>query len=597
LLIAAYYIIWDLFPFLVIGMTDFIDSFSDLPNIIDVGGERYYMGPGRAIELEFKSYQDYRRAFGNAPRTEYLLRKYMYRSLTDKKRLVFESPEEKSELIKILKGRANQLKESERFTSSLLKNTNIQRTYINIQQLIQELEGPDYKGFEFPSLPDMSLPCTKAKRYIKQIPEERLFQLILEIAWYLLHPDMVDPKVQCSWATAIKQLDTLRAGDLLWPQIQAAEVATNKPKTMEPMNFFKKVNLANVAKADSLKTAFDEVLAIAKEVEGENANAAMKDLVTTLLKVLQVKKYLDSDIRVNGDRLGVIDVPAVASKLQRTMIKNPMAGGGKAIDEPLQIAMKPLFDYFKVVFDPVYTLVANGVKSNSPGNNSLKRAIIPQLTTILHICNSLNPVENPISGGVTYGVYKITNVDKEIIDFFTGMLNATAGYLSGLQMDQDKNNFTKQVFYLPRVRISSLLGRSDSGYKDPDTIPYIQFFTVGGNITLKDQQNTPELGEATKQFFTPADLYISCTSSKNKTPLEIPMNTYEIDYDTVDVSGQIGLDIKTPDNYFNKNKESKILMEDIVNLTPYAVFNDAELALSIFAAFKELMPNQNERSA
>ncbi len=569
-------------------MTDFIDSFPELPNIIDVGGERYYMGPGRAIELEFKSYQDYRRAFGNDTRTEYLLRKYMYRSLTDKKRLIFETPEDKQELIKILKDRANKLQESKQFTSSLLKNTNIQRTYINIQQLIQELEGPDYKGFELPSLPDVSLPCTKAKRYIKQIPEERLFQLILEISWYLLHPEMVPAKAQCDWASAIKQLDTLRMGDLLWPKIQ--KEAAGKLSTMKPFNFFKRVKLGNVAKADSLNTAFDEVLAAAKEVEGENANTSMKELVKTLLSILQVKKYLDSNIRIDGDRLDVIDVPAVANKLQRTMIKNPMAGGGKAIDEPLQIAMKPLFDYFKVVFDPVYTVVANGVKSSSPGNNSLKRVIIPQLTTILHICNSLNPVENPISGGVTYGVYKITNVDKEIIEFFTGMLNATAGYLSGLQTDQDKNNFTKQVFYLPRVRISSLLGRSDNGYKDPDTIPYIQFFTVGGNITLKEQQNTPELGEATKQFFIPDDLYISCTSSKNRTPLEIPMNTYEIDYDTVDVSGEVGLDIKTPDNYFNKNKESKLLMENIVNLTPYAVFNDAELALSIFAAFKELMP-------
>jgi hypothetical protein len=50
------------------------------------------------------------------------------------------------------------------------------------------------------------------------------------------------------------------------------------------------------------------------------------------------------------------------------------------------------------------------------------------------------------------------------------------------------------------------------------------------------------------------------------------------------------MEIKTPENYFNKNKEPVMYLEKLVTITPYVVFNDAELALSIFIAFKELMP-------
>ena len=178
-------------------MSEFIDLYPSLPQAIDVGGDRYFMGPQKPIELGFKNRKDYLNAFDDNQRTELLLRKYMPMTLKDAKRITFSNPKDKADLIAILKRRAQKLEESKQFTSSVLKNTLIQRSYLNILNIIQELEGPDYKGVELPSLPDISLPCTKAKKYIKQIPEDRLFQLILEVAWYLLHPDIVPHKAQC----------------------------------------------------------------------------------------------------------------------------------------------------------------------------------------------------------------------------------------------------------------------------------------------------------------------------------------------------------------------------------------------------------------
>jgi hypothetical protein len=570
-------------------MTEFIDPFPNLPKVVDIGGERYFMGPQKPIELGFKSRQDFLNSFGKKRETERILREYMYYELGSKKRLQFDSADDKAALIKILKTRAQQLEVSKEFTSSILKNTIIQRSYINIQRLIQQLEGPDYKGFELPKIPDL-LPCTKAKTYIKQIPEDRLFQMILEIAWYLLHPEKVPSKVQCDWAKLIKQLDTLRLGDVV-SEIHQIEQTKSIPSSSKALNYFKKINLETVAKKESLSNALEEAAQMATQIQAENASNDAKQRLKTLLNILEIKKYLSNSLQVDNDRLKIVDATA-AEKIKSNMITNPMQGGSsKTLDKPLGTAMNPLFDYFKVVFDPIYSLINSSMPS---------KQVIPQLTTLLHICNNLNPSETTTAGANTYGVYRIKNVDPELLQFINTMMSSTQTYVEKFQDDKTKNQFNKQLFELPKVRLTSLLNRfvDSATYKDPDTIPYIQFFTVGGNMALKEKETfmnpkTPEMTEelfnVVNDFFTPSDIYIVCTKSENIKE-DIPMNVYEIDYNQVDV-GETGIQINNiPDNYFNKNKEPVVYMDKLVITKPYIVFNDAELALSILISFKDLMP-------
>ena len=263
--------------------------------------------------------------------------------------------------------------------------------------------------------------------------------------------------------------------------------------------------------------------------------------------------------------------------------------------------MMPLFDYFKVVFDPIYSLIEASFKEYSGTNDKIKKVVIPEITTLLHICNNLNPGETTEGGQNTYGIYRIKNVDSEIITFINTMLNQTTSYLEMFGADDaQKNLFNRQLFQLPKVRLTTLLNKfvNSEKYLDPDFIPYIQLFTVGGNMTYikKDKfinptkpNMTEEVFESVLNFFTPNDLYIVCTKSENIRE-NIPINLYEIDFDSVDIEEK-GLKIDNlPNNYFNKNKPDDLYLEDIITLSPYVVFNDAELALSIFIAFKELMP-------
>jgi hypothetical protein len=418
------------------------------------------------------------------------------------------------------------------------------------------------------------------------------------VAWYLLHPDMVPAKAQCDWAKAIKELDTMRLGDL-FTKMQKAEQDNKLEPTKEAYNYFKRINLENIVKEKTVKNALDKAKEMAIKIQGANTNAKMKDRLNTLLDILIVKKYLNGEGLTDENRLSIIDAPGITDKIQRSMIKNPMAGGAtQALDESLSVAMKPFFDYFEVVYDPIYKLVEGAFLGLGAGKNTTKKILIPQLTTILHICNNIKPVENPTGGQHTYGIFKVTNVEKDIIDFFTKMLTSTQMYLDRFPDDKNKNTFTRQLFSLPKVRLSSLISSSIDGYKDPDTIPYIQFFTVGGNMTLMEKtkfldpskpERTEDMFKAVSEFFTPDNLYIACTDSEKKSSQEIPLNTYEINYDEVKIS-ETGLKISTPENYFSKNKNPEIFLEDVTSLTPYVIFNDAELALCIFAAFKQLMP-------
>ena len=581
-------------------MSEFRDPFPSLPQVVDVGGDRYFMGSQKPIELGFKDRADYIKSFGDDSKTEYLIRKYLDISLIDKKRLTFDDPKEKADLIAVLKKRASKIQDSNEFTSSALKNTVLQRSYINIQRLIQQLEGPDYKGFEL-SLPDISLPCTKAKKYIREIPEDRLFQLMLEISWYLLHPDDVPEKVKCDWAKIIKQLDTLRIGDIM-AKIKVEQDKASGAVGKSPFNYFKRLSTKKAG------NSLDEAKEMAMEVDGDNATKEMRERLKTLIDMLEIKKYLSGDLPVDKDRLKIIDVPA-AEKISKSLISNPMRGGMKggatnvsvvkALDKPLGIAMKPLFNYFKVVFDPIYSLLESGINTYS-GKANTEKVMIPQLTTLLHICNNINPSETTTSGANTYGVYRITNVDETLLKFINSMIGVTATHVSSYTDDVKKNAFNTQLFQLPKVRLSSLLNKFVDAdlYKDPESIPYIQIFTVGGNMTLLSQDkfmnvSKPEMTEAAfkavDEFFKPGDLYILCTKSDNAKE-NIPMNLYQVDYDKVDV-GETGIVIDNmPNNYFNKNKKVEFYLENLVKIEPYVVFNDAELALSIFILFKELMP-------
>jgi hypothetical protein len=573
-------------------MAAFIDKYSYLPQTVDIGSDIYFLGPdiyfsepAKSINLGFKGRKQFLDTFGTNSNSERLLRKYMNLSVKGKNKLVFDPPEDKAALLKILKERASKLKSSKEFTSSTLKNQIFVKSYDNIIKIIQQLEGSNT------NIKVDDAACATAKKQVKDIEEDHKFQIILEMAWYLLHPDKVPAEVGCEWAKMIEKLDKLRLGDIV-TEIRDTQTNSKIPPNKDAFNYFKKINLQTVAKSATIKNALEQAKKFATEIQDESAIDKVKNRLRLLLNILEMKKYLANNLQVDEDRMKIISSDE-SNTIKRSMITNPMKGGSgaNALNKPLAIAMKPLFDYFKVVYDPIYTFLERSITTYR--NDNKNKIIIPQLTTLLHICNNLSSSDKDI-----YGVYRITNVDPELLNFINNMIKATDKHVTTFGPNNEtKNTFNKQLFKLPKVRLSSLSNKTfapalnNSIYKDPDTLPYIQFFTMGTNINLMAKSIVEETNNAVKDFYKEGNIYMACAESKNMAE-RIPVNVHDIDYTKVDISDNTIKIDNIPENYFNKNKKtlSDIYLGGLLNIKPYVVYNDAELALSIFIAFKELMP-------
>jgi len=223
-------------------------------------------------------------------------------SVKSKNKLVFDSPEDKPALLKILKDRANKLKSSTEFTSSTLKNQIFVKSYDNIIKIIQQLEGSGTTNIK---VDDVA--CATAKKQVKDIEEDHKFQMILEMAWYLLHPDKVPAEVGCEWAKMIEKLDKLRLGDIV-TEIRDAQTKSGIPPNKDAFNYFKKINLQTVAKSVTIENALEQAKKFATEIQDQSAVDKVKNRLKLLLDILEMKKYLANDLPVDEDRMKIIVV-------------------------------------------------------------------------------------------------------------------------------------------------------------------------------------------------------------------------------------------------------------------------------------------------
>jgi hypothetical protein len=267
-------------------------------------------------------------------------------------------------LIKILEKRMESLEASKGFSSSVLKNSYFQRTYLQLQTIVEELKQSDLTG---------ATNDVKRVEYLKKIPKEKIFQLVFEMSWYLLQPEKVPKDLLKEWTDLIKQLDSLRLTDLI-AKIHEIE----KDKKLEPLsntyNYFKKMNIGKYAKRDS---ALEDVIDIANESKGEQTKEVLKQRLEALVELLQLRSYLDGSVERN-EHGPKVNITKLGEKLSGNPIsasnptpepsapelnkKNNQKGGGSSMfDKKLGRAMNPLFEFFKSMFDPIYGFLDSSI--------------------------------------------------------------------------------------------------------------------------------------------------------------------------------------------------------------------------------------------
>jgi hypothetical protein len=614
----------------------------ELGMVVDIGEDIYNLDDSQSsILLAYGNLKAFQNAFDNTPRTKYLIRKYLP-FVFNKDDLSFEFKDgeaEKNDLVGILHARLKKLKSSIEATRSTnyLKDSKFRRYYDNILKLIEKIRNEDTSESD---KPEKSEKCKKDLEYTKKLSkirngspeskenEEKMFKIMIGIAWYLLNPNKVPDKIQCEWASIIQSLDTFTIGNII-QEIQAMKKDDNDTTLSQPLNYFKRMTLSKLKGVSSSKKVGEKVKDMVLE---ENTTQQMKDYLVRILKLLKMKEYLVQPF--NNSNNPVIKVAAAADAeiqtLERQMITNPLSeivkddekypisenpvikpimSGGWDNTLSLKTMMMPLFNYFKMMYDPIYTFLDDDIS-----RVKVKYNIIPELLQVLHLTNKIK--EN-IPDKSNYGIYKIKNVSKNLCDFIDKRLNAMKDHVDSIR-DSDlkgrfidnKQRFIKQLAKLPTMQIVSSVPT-----KTTLSPSYLQFLRVGENIDIPDKNQfidptkkppTPkEMYEAITEFFTKDALYILCTTSSGEVKKEFsatfseipitPMKLFEVDLNLVNITLPDLPKIDTlPNNYFTKYpeiaKNPDFALTKIIPLNLTRQYNNSELALSILILFKEKMP-------
>jgi len=595
-----------------------------LPTVIDVGGQLFDLKSDQNVNTGFFGRTTFQRTFNrstyrNLP-VEYLLRKYLpiHQTIKD---IVFDPPEEEKQFIQVLRSRVNQLRTSHEYGSSVVKNIPIKKYEIRLLEIIDELKEMR-KGKRNENYVD-----------IPPLDKNQLFQILLEIAWYLAHPGQVPTEIRKEWKSMLDHLRTnSRLSDIMdLIENKGKEEGRQHVKEEEPLRYFKKIDMANFTEAPTLEQAKQDVADMVTLVETQPISERMRERIRHLLAALVMKGYIDRKPEESDEKtLMEIDFDALDVKLG----SNPLASGektqggankvkkrkkgkkgkkrkggaeenGRESEESsiltlaLGQAILPMFRYFRMLFDPVYSLLEEAVP------RSFKRGLFPHLLTLLHLCNEL---QTPPAGRTFgYGLYHIANIPEILVTFLTEQLRETKAYIDGLPQITERVAFQKQLFHLPKVRLRSLI-RNDGGLPtmadEQHSIFHLQFFVVGQNLLSLDEEEfikanpgvQGKVGEVIRDTWKPSHVFLAFTDSATTTE-NIPFRFFEVDYRKLDVrttgnitvgsySGELDALVKK-EGYFPKPDE--VYLEKLAKIEPYAIYNDAELALSTLMALKEHM--------
>jgi len=539
-----------------------------LPTTISVGGQLFYFGDAR-INLGYENQTEFRRIFGTDKRTECLLRQYLFYDLKKKNNVHFKSQSDKKDVVKILEKRKQQLKQSIEVSGNLTKNNNLTRYYNGIQTLIGEIThtvaDPNREPYE---------ECLNQKRLLDEIKadEEKAFRMLLELSWYLLHPDAVPSDIQCKWAEVVDKLNELQLGDAM-KQIKLP----NKFQKSKALNYFSKIDMGAFMKEPSHDGA---IKAASTMLSTEKNTDAMKNRLEQIITLLSLKKYLKSPNLPTETNLNTMG---------KQLIANPLRGGSKggAItqDADLLSSMKPLYDYFKVIYDPIYSDVETRLKKR---NESVP--ILPHLLTLLHLCNCINPtIENK-----GFGIYHIKGAPKELIDFIREQL------VNPKTTEEEKKAYSKQVYYLSKLRLPLLLdpsGRLPALITKIKVIPYLQFCISGVNLILPETMDkmkkvkTEETFAELNSLFPDNELFLLVTDSHDALPFEniytkIPLNVYDVEYQAIDVKID---NVPSVPVKVKSITDNTILLGDLVDFKPNIAYHHGLLMLSILFLLRNRM--------
>lgn len=493
---------------------------------------------------------------------------------------------EKKPLKDFITKRMASLQESVQHSNNSINQMQFTKYHRNLQKLLGDIDVASA------TTPTISLP--DLQKHIKgKFPKNRVYYVLMELAWYLLHPTEITSNSD-SWMKLLDTVETLDLGTIV------KKIHETNPHDM-------RIDMDHVEKATALNKSV---------VSPPDASSELKKRLESILQLFVMRKYLKEPLQSN-DKGHVVNkniIEQLTLALPQSS-KNAIAGGGnntnamnvtpinttsvtnnkntmnvnsfKISSESVANMMKPFYDFFKEKYNPITSVLSNDL----PDGLSLV-----SLSKLLFVCQKIIS-QSPIQ----HGIYRITNIDPAMIEFLRNQLGSVQAYVNDAsRTDEERKSFTDEAGIVPVVSIKSLLNRfGKSGhYTDPETLPTVRIMMTGINIDsyankddikidIKDDFQKEQIYQAATDFFKDQSIYLICNEAK---ATHTSMNVFEINYPDVNVSKNEWKISNIEENYFNKFKEPPLFLEDVMDVKSNIVYNHGMLALSMFIASEKLLP-------
>ena len=494
----------------------------DEVSFINVGGDVFAMKRDvPPISLLYQDYATFQKTFTD-PRypknVMYLLRTYMRWHGWDNTTFSFANVDDKNELLEVLRIRIKQIPEeieaygkAHRTEKDALFLSHKRRVMARLQHIVEAIQSPS------------------SGLHVKLLPNPRdQYLLLLEVAWQLSQPSM-----SSTWKYHVDAIHRLRLQEL--PQeIRAIQ---DKPE-IQPRNVFERVPAPESAVIDG--------------------NTALQNRIRALLTILHMQQAVDAPAST---------IAPASSSAQQGGSYESIHDGGK-MDHLFRHAMLPLFDHFRVMFDPIYSML----ESHHLKSTLSSPRLFSSLSSLFYMCHHLHQRS---SDRHVDCIYRVHHLPAVVMSFFQEQLRGTRSYVKGLTASK-KREFVQQLSHLPAVRLSSLKAGHTS----------FQFYLLNENMTLPTAQEwvdptysnrTSMVHESLSEFFTDRHLYVVCGGAHH-----VPLRIRDVDGRSLRKD-----DVRVDPLYSHRLNRTPLFMDEVFTFDPHVLYLDSELVLSMLLVSKD----------
>lgn len=356
------------------------------------------------------------------------------------------------------------------------------------------------------------------------LPSRDQYLLLLEVAWQLSQPS-----VSSTWTYHLDAIHRLRLRELP----ESIRAIQDQPD-VQPRNVFEKIPAPSAAQA---------------AVQG---NPALQNRIKALLTILHM-------------------TPHESTSEPGVMSGGAQSGSGR-MDHLFRHAMLPLFDHFRTMFDPIYSMLESNHRVMRSTLSSSR--LFGSLSLLFYMCHHLH---RRSSDRHVDCIYRIHHLPPAVLSFFQEQLRGTRSYVKGLTSSK-KREFVQQLSHLPAVRLSSFQAGHTS----------FEFYLLDENMMLPTAEEwvdptysnrTSAVHEALSEFFTSRHLYVVCGGAQDRhTPLRIR-----------DVDGRSLRrdDVRVDPLYSHRLNRTPLYMNEIFTFDPHVLYLDSELVLSMLLLSKD----------